>query len=127
VFRPGDLVRIAAEVAYSKTRARNKDGSMKKYNAVIWTPEIFRVNSVVNEKHFANMRNNENLRNVYENIGLKSFDLRRPRYNLAKLDGTSMSRQYYGSELQKVVKDSTRTPITPHRSGQLNRLYEYEE
>lgn len=127
VFRPGDLVRIAAEVAYSQTRARNKADLMKKYNAVIWTPEIFRVNSVVNEKHFANLRRNETLAEMYQNIGLKSFDLRRPRYNLQKLDGTKMSRQYYGSELQKVPQGSTRTPITPHRSGQLNRIYEYDE
>ena len=127
VFRPGDLVRIAGEVAYSQTRARNKDGKMKKYNAVIWTPEVFRVNSMVNVRHFANVRNHETLAEMYQNVGLRSFDLRRPRYNLQKMDGTKMSRQYYGSELQKVPAGSTRTDITPHRSGQLNRLYEYDE
>ena len=125
VFQPGDLVRVAGEILYSKTRARNKDGSMKKYNAIIWSPEIFRVNSVVNEHHYASARNDQDLRNVYETIGLKSFDLRRPRYNLQKLDGTMMSRQFYGSELQKIPQGSTRSQITPYRSGQLNRLYEY--
>jgi hypothetical protein len=123
VFRPGDIVRIAAEVAYSQTRARNKDGKMKKYNAVNWTPETYRISSLVNQRHFARADRNEDL----QNLGLQSYDLRRPRYNLQRMNGTYMSRQYYGSELQKIPRDSTQSLITPHRSGQLNRIYEYEE
>jgi Integrase core domain len=125
IFKPGDLVRIAGEVAYSKTRARNKDGSMKKYNAVIWTPEVYRINSIVNQKHFV-LSHNPTARD-FQNLGLNSFDLRRPRYNLQRMDGSFLSRQYYGSELQKIPKNSTTTTITPYRSGQLNRLYEYED
>ena len=118
VFFLNDLVRIAAEVHFSESRARNKNGMMKKYNVINWTPQIFKIVEIRGRRPEPNQQ--------LQDLGVKSWSIREQSYRLKNLETNDViNKWYYGSELQLVPDNTEFTQISNPRSGELNRLTPY--
>ena len=122
VFRIGDFVRIVITAIDAKYREREKNGMMKKYNAIKYSPDTYRVYNVVDGLGHRRDRTLQQLQGLDYNI----WDLKRPQYFLQTTTHPirTLARHFFGNELIKVP-----TNEPPHfdwrRVDQLNRLLPY--
>ena len=123
-FAVGDQVRMKWETMMPEMRQRNKEKANVKYNAVTYTPEIFIVNSVLNQNIAP-----AGVMPVVFNVG----EIRNRRYTLRTIGGVVIHQAndqnlpvklFYGSDLIRVPPNSTPTTVQPSFAGsrRLNRF-----
>ena len=133
-FKVGDYVRIRltafpVEIAKAMTnRHKNKIGDVK-FSAITYTPFLFTINKVLENKPKRKRGETENdaeVRYKLANPAKVQYTLKDSDGNIVKDEGKKKPKYFYKSDLQLIPRDSVPTKIdTIQRVEELNRMKKY--